>query len=309
MTTANYTGEVKLTFVQLLCTARLTGDLHYQLTWLSVISIFLSITAVLGNILILVALQKESSLHPPSKLLFRCLATTDLCAGLISEPLTIAFWMAAVNERWKMCRYIVRSVVVGYVLLSVSLFTLTAISVDRLLALLLGLRYRQVVTLKRTRVVIVVFWVGITSGTSLFFWDPRITFWGCYVSITLCLITSTASYTKIFLTLRRLQSQVRNTTQRESDQTIPFNVSRYRRAVYTALWLQFTLVICYLPYGIVVAFSSNSEMSPSVFLLRQCTVTLVFLNSTLNPILYCWKIREVRQAVKDIIRQLCCSLS
>ena len=309
MATANYTGEVKLTFVQLLCTERLTGGLRYQLTCLSVINIFLSITAVVGNVLILVALQRESSLHPPSKLLFRCLAATDLCAGLFAEPLTVAFWMAAVNERWKMCWYTVCSIVVGYVLLSVSLFTLTAISVDRLLALLLGLRYRQVVTLKRTRVVLVVFWIGIITGTSLFFWDHRITFLGCYVSITLCLITSTASYTKIFLTLRRFKSQVRNNTYRKPDQTIPFNVARYRKAVYTALWLQFALVVCYLPYGIMVAFSTNSELSPTVFFARQCTVTLVFLNSTLNPILYCWKIREVRQAVKDIIRKLCSSSS
>ena len=114
MTTANYTGEVKLTFVQLLCTARLTGGLHYQLTWLSVISIFLSITAVVGNVLILVALQKESSLHPPSKLLFRCLATTDLCVGIIAKPLPVTYWMSVVNERWNICRYaLTGSVIAG----------------------------------------------------------------------------------------------------------------------------------------------------------------------------------------------------
>ena len=28
--------------------------------------------------------------------------------------------------------------------------------------------------------------------------------------------------------------------------------------------------------------------------------------SSLNPILYCWKIEEVRQAVKDIIKQVLC---
>lgn len=50
---------------------------------ISAFSIFISITASLGNALILVAL----SLHPPqSKLFIRCLSTTDFCDGLIAEP-------------------------------------------------------------------------------------------------------------------------------------------------------------------------------------------------------------------------------
>ena len=57
------------------------------LVFLSALNIFLSVTASLGNALILVALSKETSLHPPTKLLFRCLAVTDLFAGLFSQPL------------------------------------------------------------------------------------------------------------------------------------------------------------------------------------------------------------------------------
>ena len=57
------------------------------------LNIFLSITTFLGNALILVALHKASSVHPPTKLLFRCLAVTDLCVGLVTQPLgAIAFY-------------------------------------------------------------------------------------------------------------------------------------------------------------------------------------------------------------------------
>ena len=45
----------------------------FQSISFSAFNILLSITATLGNSLILVALHKESSLHPPSKLLYRCL--------------------------------------------------------------------------------------------------------------------------------------------------------------------------------------------------------------------------------------------
>ena len=44
------------------------------------------------------ALHKESSLHPPSKLLLSSLATTDLCAGVIVEPLIVIYWMSVVNK-------------------------------------------------------------------------------------------------------------------------------------------------------------------------------------------------------------------
>ena len=130
------------------------------LIYLSAFNIFLSITAVLGNILILVALRKVSSLQPPSKLLLRCLATTDLCVGLISEPLSVVYWMSLDHEQWNLCYYSYISLFIfSYTLCSVSLLTMTAIAVDRLLALLLGLRYRQVVTLKRTYLIIAIFWI------------------------------------------------------------------------------------------------------------------------------------------------------
>ena len=66
---------------------------------------FMSVNAFLGNALILIALQKESSLHPPSKLLLCSLATTDLCVGLISEPLTVTSWMSVANGYPNMCRW------------------------------------------------------------------------------------------------------------------------------------------------------------------------------------------------------------
>ena len=59
------------------------GELKQQSISFSAVNILLSI---LGNCLILVALHKESSLHPPSKLLYSCLATTDLLVGLVNHP-------------------------------------------------------------------------------------------------------------------------------------------------------------------------------------------------------------------------------
>ena len=306
----NFTSGRKDTHavLQLRCSIGWTSGIHREFIYLSAFNIFLSITGVLGNTLILVALRKVSSLHPPSKLLFRCLATTNLCVGLIAEPLGIVYWISLTHEQWSLCRYAYASFfIASYLLSSVSLLTISAISVDRLLALLLGLRYRQVVTLRRTYMIAVIFWLISAVVSVGFLLNPLISIWYGYLLIPLCLVTPIASYTKIFLTLRRLQTQVRGHVQ--SGQINPLSIERHRKAVFSALWVQCTLVVCYLPYGILRASVSYSKTYPSSVFLVGLASTLVFLNSSLNPILYCWKISGVKKAVKETIREALCCLA
>ena len=163
MSTTNFSSSRSRTksFEELLCSPSLVGGFQQQLSiCFLAVNILLSITAFAGNSLILVVLHKKSSLHPPSKLLYRCLATTDLLVGLVVQPLSATYWMSVVQEKWILCRYARGAdYITNYVLILVSLMTMTAISVDRLLALLLGLRYKQIVTLKRTYTIVATFWV------------------------------------------------------------------------------------------------------------------------------------------------------
>ena len=304
-------GNQTQTYLQLRCSATWESEIHEELVYLSAFNIFLSITAVLGNILILLALRKVSSLHPPSKLLFRCLATTDLCVGLITEPLSVISWMSVTHAQWKLCRYAaVSAVITGYILSSVSLRTASAISVDRLLALLLGLRYRQVVTLKRTYVIVVIFWIMSAVSSMLYLLNRLIPIWYGYMLIPLCLVTSISSHTNIFLMLRHHQTQVQGHVQQEQlTQPVPLNIERYRKAVSSALWVQCTVVACYLPFSIARALVDYSKSSRSSSLIFDAATTLIYLNSSLNSFLYCWKISEVKQAVKETIREALCCLS
>ena len=79
------------TLTHLVCSVELSAEIHNLLMFVSVLYNVLSITAFLGNTLILVALHKETLLHSPSTLLYRSLATTDLCVGIIVEPLGVAY--------------------------------------------------------------------------------------------------------------------------------------------------------------------------------------------------------------------------
>ncbi|CAH3150523.1 unnamed protein product [Porites lobata] len=219
--TANFTGLEKQTTlsnpVERYCSPELAEGIQHPLVCLIVLNIFLSICAFLGNSIILVALHKKLSLHTPSKLLLRCLSASDLCVGLIAEPAIVVYWTSLVFEGNTTCRYsALISHITSYILGSVSLLTLTAISIDRLLALILGLRYKQIVTLKRTCMTVIAVWLLSSVGTTLFFVNYFITLWAM-------------------------------------------------------------------------------------------TLTLVDLNSSLNPILYYWRIGQVRRAVKETLRRLACS--
>ena len=312
MAMKNFTGEGNhKPYEELYCSPEITGGIHNQLIILSVLNIFLSITAFLGNILILVALHKDMALHPPSKMLFRSLALTDLCVGIIVEPFHVSLWMSMVNERWDICRFTSAAVVItGCFFCLVSLLTLSAISVDRLLALLLGLGYRQVVTLRRTYIAVIAFWVFSLVGSMVSLWNELISAWYNYTISLLCLVTSVYCYGRIFLRLRQHQTQVQDNVQGQPNQTIPQNIARYRKTVSSALWLQLTLVVCYLPFTLVgplvIQQTARGELSSAIFLSAEFSLTLVYFNSSLNPILYCWKITEVRQAAKDTIRKLFC---
>ena len=290
------------------CSPSSVVGLQQQSIYFSAVHIFLSITAFLGNFLILAALNKESSLHPPSKLLYRCLATTDLLVGLVSQPLAATYWISLVHEHWSLCQYARDAVYIsGFALCGVSLLTLTAISVDRLLALLLGIRYRQVVTLKRTCIITATFWIVCAACGSFFFLHPQITLWCGIIDIPLCSVISISSYTKIFRTLRHNQARVQDHDQQQPSQTNALNMVRYRKAVNSALWVQLALAVCYVPKFTMLVVSTYRKTYPlHVIVIDAMTTILMCFNSTLNPFLYCWKVKEVRQAVKQTIRQALC---
>ncbi|XP_027052366.1 melanocortin receptor 5-like, partial [Pocillopora damicornis] len=337
--------------------------------YLAVVNVILSLTAILGNFLILVTLRKQFSLHPPSKLLYGCLATTDLLVGLVSQPLYAIYWISIANEHWNLCRYtrdaasitgyslcgvslgtndvedghncsestkldgnyFVQVVTLcnvtyrissiykqwnlcrysrsagylsSYALCGVSLLTMTTISVDRLLALLLGLRYKRIVTLKRTYVIVATVWVSSGVAALCYILNKRIVFWFLYIIVPLCLVISIAAYTKIFHTLHYNKARV----QQQSSQPNSLNILRYRKAVHSALSVQLALVVCYAPYIIVESVTARRKtLSSHIVVIRGTVVALLYFNSTLNPFLYCWKISEVRKAVKQTIRQSLCS--
>jgi len=236
--------------------------------FLIALNIFLSIFATLGNVLILVALRNVSSIHPPTKLLFRCLAITDLCVGLLCQPLSVYVYDITIyldTGNFILELFYVYDFIIS-VLVAVSMLISAAISIDRLLALLLGLRYRHVVTLCRVRVVIACVWIIAVSDSSLYRVASILShdklelasLWTFRTFMIFPIIVSTFSYTKIFFTLRHQQAQVQGHVQPEQSSTVRsvLNVARYKKTVYSAAWIQLAMLACYVPH-IVMSFLSE----------------------------------------------------
>ena len=269
------------------------------------LNIFLAITATLGNTLILIALRKVSSIHPPTKFLLRCLAISDFCVGVIVQPLLAAFLVEIASGKWPIL-YLTLNIF-NFIFCGFSFATATAISVDRLLALVLGLRYRHTVTLRRVRCLVVCFLLtGILNGFIHSLSFRNLANSTVFLVIVTSLFLSVFSHAKIFLKLRQLQAQVRQHVGHEqvNGGGIPLNIERYKKIVCTIAWVQLALVFCYFPVFIflVLAMASGWYETGSIFHISALTV--VYFNSTLNPILYCCKIREVREAVKTTVKQI-----
>ena len=272
---------------------------------IAAVNILFSITSSLGNILILIALPNVKSLHPPTKLLFQCLAITDLAVGLTSQPLFATVLLIDYNINCSsvtviLCNYL------SLFFCGVSLLISTALSVDRLRALLLGLRYRHVVTLKRARIAVACCWLtALVTVLVTFLLRGKTLTRIVIILIILSVIISLSSYTKIVLKLRQHQTSVQENVHQGMANAggVPVILEQYKRTVVSIALVQVALVACYVPFLIIHVLRELYSIPNYVFFLLS--TTFVYLNSSLNPFLYCWRIKEVRQAVLGTIKRFC----
>lgn len=124
--------------------------------------------------------------------------------------------------------------------------TSTAISVDRLLALLLGLWYRHVVTLRHVPVVLIWFWIIDISVGSIRIWKSDIAINVVAFLLALSLVIPIVSYTRIYLKLRHQQAHIQNQVSQgqANGGTIPLSIARYKQTVSSSFWVKLALVAC-----------------------------------------------------------------
>ena len=247
----------------------------------------LSFTALLGNSVILLTIWKTTPLHSAAYILLTSLAVSDLAVGLLVQPLFIAVIQSGIPTIGLLFNILV------YFFCCASFFTITAITIDRLLVLQFHLRYHAVVTTSRVTGVVIFIWIFSGVNTLLLFLSSRI-----YIVLSVMVIGLLAGnfvvYFKIYLIARRHQRQIQHRHQLQASNENNIRVDRLTKTALNTFLVYILLLCCYLPYSFVTLYGGVSPI------LYFTTVTLVFLNSSLNPLLYCWRDHEIRKAVKQL---------
>lgn len=271
-----------------------------------VVNAVFSVISTLSNLLILVAIRRSPSLHTPSVAFLFGLALSDLGVGLVVHPLFFLQILAKViRHKSLFCAAGISVEVSANTLCLVSLLTVTAVGLDKLVALLLHLRYKEVVTIKRVIVVLLCIWLFSSAFGSLWLWRHQLIKTISISIITLCLFIGTYSYVKIYRIVAhhrsRIKAQCAHISQPvdKHDNTENLNVVNMKKQAIGTFLVFCILAVCFTPYLCTVAVIETNGLTTARRISFELTATLIFINSSLNPLIYCWRLREINVAVRQ----------
>ena len=259
------------------------------------------LVAIVGNSLVLAAILSAPSLRSPAILLLCNLALSDLLVGLVIQPLFIA-------HSFNLTTRLLTSIwlIMSYSACGISLCTMTAIAVDRFLALHYHLRYSTMVTSFRIKTILTALWLKSVIFSGIYFWSVRIFFLYITIFVCLCLIISVFCYVRIFKIVRHQQKKIQCQHQAVNlpqGSTIS-NLLQLEKSAINSFLFFIVMVLFYTPVStylsLIYATKDGSHRGWNV------AITLVFINSSVNPFLYCWRMGDLRAAVMKTARKLFC---
>ena len=286
-----------------------TGDFYSTLVANCLFNAFLLFTALVLNIITIQALRKISSFPEPLKTLLLSLAVSDLGVGLLVHPLYIARLIMNIEQSaYKRLHYTVYTAqrLFGFLLCAASFLGIIALTVDRFLAIHLHLRYQELVTHRRVVTVVISVWVW-SSCFSLFVLNRVLENVLAIINATIgavCLTTTGLIYCKIYSIVRHHTNQIhalqlQPVGQNQNGELA--NAARLKKTALATFYVYVVFVVCFLPFMCVnAAYQIYGESELGLHLLYYSR-TLMYLNSSLNPLVYCWKMRNIRQAVISVL--------
>ena len=278
-------------------------DLHATYIANCVFNSFLSYTAIMLNVVTIHAIRKTSSLPKTLKTLLLSLAVSDLGVGLFIQPFYTSLLIKWLQQSNPSCNTYTAFQIISYSFSLASFLGVAAVCVDRFLAIHLHLRYQELVTHKRVVAVVILIWLLSAFLSLTVFWIPLDMFsYIMAILLVLGAILVTMAYVRIYLVVRQHKNRIQFLQVARAD-----NVANFSSLVKSSVgifYVCFVFLVCYMPYLIyLVAIKMNG---PNIVLKRYVifSLTLVFLNSSLNPVIYCWKMRHIRLAVINILRNM-----
>ena len=258
------------------------------------------------NIVTLYAIRKSSSVPKTLRTLMLNLAVSDIVVGVFVQPLFTSFLVTWLQMNNPSCSIYYLMAGVIRMLVNVSLLSVVAISVDRFLAIHLHLRYKELVTHRRVVAVVISIWMVCTffSLTMFLVSIDTVPLINAVIS-TIGFLLSILINIRIHFIVRRHKFQIQSLQLQEEIQCS--EVKRLAVSLKSAgciLYVYLIFSVLYLPLlSSMLAMKINGPNSTNRSL-NVLTLLLVFLNSTLNPLIYCWKMRHIRHSVINILRKM-----
>ena len=276
-------------------------------TSLCVLHFIFSPVATFANILVIRALWKASSMPANIKKFFLSLAVSDLAVGLFAQLMVAVVLRMAANGGHNfdlLCPTILTVCFFSLLLLGCASFlNVTAIAVDRLLAITLHLRYQELVTSKRVIIALISVW--LTSGVAAFLYisvgNENVIVLAAVIKFVGLFLT-TVAYINIYRAVRHHQNQMKNQLQHENESTV--DLFREIKTTFNALYFYVIFVACYLPNFCSTTLLITDSLRKSFILAFHVTFFFVLLNSSLNPVVYCWRYQEIRQIIKSTVKKI-----
>ena len=274
-----------------------------------VFNAFFSFSAITLNIVTIIALRKPLTIPRAVKILLLSLAVSDLGVGLLVQPLYITCLVMMIKENNQTLYFEITwnsFTATGSFLCYASFFDVVALTTDRFLALHLHLRYQEFVTHKRVVAVVISIWIISAIPMLLFIWIPD-AFGIFFVSVnSVCYLTTAFFYFKIYLAVRHHSNQIHvlKAQLAQNNEGDIANAARERKAAVGTFYVYLVFLICYLPSTCFSIILRSAGPSTMLFQFRLYTNTLILLNSSLNPLIYSWKMRHVRHAIMEILRNI-----
>ena len=268
-----------------------------------IVSVICSVSATLGNAFILYALRKCQSLHSPSKALLCSLVLTDLFVGLVVFPLLTVYYLTIILGMPEY--YCIISIAYGRIstfLAGVSLQTIATIAIDRYLAFHFRLRYRELVQLRRVVCILVIEWIATAVWSGSWFWDEQVNKISGAMTLTICCLVTLLCYLSIHRSLRRHVGQIHQ--QNNPGKPVAFNLVQYKKTLNNMLWINGLLAVCYTPYLSSLLVILSTGLNNYTRFALHFSAIIAYFNSFFNPVLYCWKIKELKEQVIAIFRTL-----
>ena len=270
-----------------------------------VINALSSPASVVLNIITVQALRKTPSIPKTLKTLLLSLAVSDLGVGLLVQPMYVARLVMEIKQHSDNIVYhgVYNAWTVQATLLSfASYIGIVALTVDRFLAIHLHLRYQELVTHKRVVAVVGSVWVSSGVIALLGQFSSRLILSAFQGTITtICFIITGIFYCKIYAAVRHHSNQIHALQAAQNEDMV--NAARVKKSALATFYVYVVFLDSYLPIS-CAGIAMTTGKTPLLSHLRYFTLTLVYINSSLNPLIYCWKMRHIRQTVMDILQNI-----